>query len=462
MYLRPRGDLSHSAEAPSPGVRGLGVSGQEGAPGRDVEGYDVGAVRGRVCLRGNTVASSPPLLHLAEVLPDDPQYPSYEALHSMKEDFLKTPSPERVAFRHMNAVRKLWWHGTRLKNLRRILKEGLLPNGVSKVFNDEMGQAGMRSIKTFGGTYLTDNFMTAYSASGSGASRIIVGVTYESRSPHVMADEDDVLGMVDWTLGSNYDTIRSRSPWTPFWRRHLLSDREGAFRPDHLDEVSDIIGKADISKAVAKFLGYVFQKWPLAQRGYAARKSQVESAVTRLLRAQASHLIENEIVSNKSRRIKRLMKSLKYVETDETDPERVREMTNRIKKTLKAINNPPPRFRKTWAELKDATQEVSRLIPEMSGATDQPSMRHNIRTMDPIGYRGKNRILMVVEVKRGEGSDFPFYDLKFHFGSAHRKDFLSQYQKFMGGSYRVLDHNNKVLEEEYPPGAEAPELRSAS
>ena len=369
------------------------------------------------------------------------------------------------------AVRKLFWHGTATKNLRSILSQGLVPRG-KLVFDEDIGAAGQRSIKTFGGIYMTDNFMTAWSAASTATytaagvkggpvkSKVMVGINYETRSPNTLADEDDLMPLIERVAGRTYDDLQNyRSMWAPLWPHKSRSTREGAFNPNYLHQVAEVVERADLSAGVAKVLENVFGTWEKAERGYKARKQRVDAAIERLLRAHVAHLIENEIVSNRARRIKHIQENLERLPTDpwyEKNPEKLSAARERHKDTLNAIRNPPKLFTNTFPRMAAAAEEVSRLIPEMTGEASGWSMRHNVRTLDPIGYRGKNRIIMVVEHREPQDNQ-PYKDLIFHVGAQHYKAFTKEYEKYMGYSYRVLDRSGKVLDWSLNPRDEWPE-----
>jgi len=373
--------------------------------------------------------------------------------------------------RGKTAVRKLFWHGTATKNLRSILSQGLVPRG-KLVFDEDVGAAGQRSIKTFGGIYMTDNFMTAWSAattathaaagvrSGPVKSKVMVGITYETRSPNALPDEDDLMPLIERVAGRTYDDLQGhRSMWSPLWPYKSRTSWEGAFNPKYLPQVAEVVEGADLSAGVAKVLENVFEKWEKAERGYKARKPRVDAAIERLLRAHAAHLIENEIVSNRARRIKRVQESLERLPTDSWYAEHPEELPDAVKNyedELEAIQNPPKLFRNTFPNLAAAAEEVSRLIPEMTGEASGWSMRHNVRSLDPIGYRGKNRIIMVVESQEPKDL-YAYKDLIFHVGAQHYKAFIKEYEKSVGQTYRVLDRNGRMLDWSLNPRDEWPE-----
>jgi len=320
------------------------------------------------------------------------------------------------------ATRKQFWHGTATKHLRSILNRGLQP-GKKKVFDEEdEDRGGGRSIKTYGGIYLTDNWMTAYSASGTAArksvgiqsgpveTQLMVGVSYETRSPKVLADEDDVIGLAERVVG-----YAAYEMWqTGFGALFSQEDRApwgvpGNFNPARYKEIAKAIKTGNISKSVEEFMTLAVRRWPRIGGRYQRQKQRIDVAAEALLRAFAAHLMEAEIK--------------KY--TEEGAPK------------------PPALFRNTWKRLRDATDQFSQHVPEMSDPQES-SMRHNIRVMQPIEYQGKNKINMVVEIQDALGGS-KGTTLVFHYGAPHWPSFVAQYRSHIGGAFQVVDKSGRRL-----------------
>jgi len=86
------------------------------------------------------------------------------------------------------------YHGTGMQNLSPILSEGLVP-GRSLTYDEPLDYS---SIRSYGGIYLTKNIMTAYSSGtrniekgkSEKSKRVIVMVKIETKTPHIVIDED--------------------------------------------------------------------------------------------------------------------------------------------------------------------------------------------------------------------------------------------------------------------------------
>jgi hypothetical protein len=126
--------------------------------------------------------------------------------------------------------------------------------------------------------------------------------------------------------------------------------------------------------------------------------------------------------------------------------------------SLRLLHNPPALFKGTFAELNKATREVSALIPEMASASKDNWSRHNLRSMVPITYRGKNRILMVAEIQAPtEKGMWKYATIVFHYGEQKWREFIKPYSQRIGQTYRVVDAKGKLISWSLGSGDEWPE-----
>lgn len=88
------------------------------------------------------------------------------------------------------------WHGTSAGRMRTILSDGLIPNPKKRTWDETKGEReNLISLRSYGGIYLAENFLTAYGAAGNSNSnpndqRAIIGVKMETQSPSLILDED--------------------------------------------------------------------------------------------------------------------------------------------------------------------------------------------------------------------------------------------------------------------------------
>jgi len=108
------------------------------------------------------------------------------------------------------------YHGTGVQNLSVILSEGLNANA-DKLYDDEMEHG---SIRTYGGVYLTDNIMTAMSSAGKSSylshskEKGLIIVKIEDTTPHIVLDEDNFSNPA-YAIDSTSGYHLTASHWHP-------------------------------------------------------------------------------------------------------------------------------------------------------------------------------------------------------------------------------------------------------
>lgn len=374
------------------------------------------------------------------------------------------PDEGRVAARYMEAKRQLWWHGTSGKNLRSILKQGLIPTG-DLVFDVEIDpdRSGGRSLKTFGGIYFSSQWYTAYSSSGTanrksvgvrsgptGLSRVIIGATLDNRSPGIMLDEDDMLGGVESLMGRTFDDVlrKVRIP-EDFLDRWSGGLKPGSYGKGHRFLLED----ADYGDLPAKYLDKMLSKYPKLEGRVKRQRGALESAIRDLLAGYAAHLLEVGYHRNKDYQTKEIQESIERIPSvSYYDEDEKRDAIKVYEEQLKQHLADEREIKGSFQLLQNATNRLGRMMRE---ATEMPenAFRHNIRVMRPVTYRGKDRILMVAsiterdsQVWKDAGHFSSTSDIIFHYGAQHRKPFIDKYEDRVGGIARVLDASGKVLE----------------
>jgi|SaaInlV_165m_DNA_1040744.scaffolds.fasta_scaffold03031_4 hypothetical protein len=381
-----------------------------------------------------------------------------DAEWSYEGPFAPLPDEGRVAARYLEAKRQLWWHGTSGKNLRSVLKQGLIPTG-DLVFDVEVDpdRAGGRSIKTFGGIYFSSQWFTAYSSAGganrksfgviSGPtpySRVIIGATLDNRSPGIMLDEDDMLGGVERLMGRAFDDV-SRKVRLPedLVDRWSGGVKAGFYGKSHRFLLED----ADYGDLPAKYLDHMASKYPKLEGRVKRQRGALESAIRDMLAGYSVHLLEVWYHRYKDDQTKKIQG---YIESAgrRGSPDLVRQHEDELKQHLADERE----VKGSFQLLQKATNRVGQMMRE---ATEMPegAWRHNIRVMRPVTYRGKDRILMVAsitdrdsQVWKDAGHFSSTADIIFHYGAQQRKPFIDKYEDRVGGIARVLDASGKVLE----------------
>lgn len=120
------------------------------------------------------------------------------------------------------AVPTLYYHGTSTRFLRSILVHGLDPTQITKgVWTDKSaGTISVPSKQSFGGIYLSNNFMNAFAAASNasrdgkvGGNRLMVITAIQEKSG--IPDEDDYLSISSLTaeaIGNNHEHV-----WLSAW-----------------------------------------------------------------------------------------------------------------------------------------------------------------------------------------------------------------------------------------------------
>ena len=350
---------------------------------------------------------------------------------------MRQPSTIKVAQRWFEAKRAFYFHGTTADRLRQILKIGLLPagwKGVRLVY-DEAAEASVGGLSktTFGGVYLTRSMDTAeeyaYKAKeGGDTHEVLVMVTLESRSPGVLLDEDVLVSVVKDVIPLEYTFDLFRDSYKNPFADLLLPLKSKARGSDMLyvakyPEAVRTIESMNLSRDAMIIKLKLIAEFPKAERPIRRQEAKVEAAIIHLLKRQAIYLLSQGFDKDHKRSKK------------------------------------PPELRGAYEAWKDAIVALSRLIV---GAVDESKedWAAKIRYPRPITYRGKNRILCVVEYVHyyNEAADNETMTYKVWYGLEHYKAIVDPVKKVYRprgstAGYRVIDRSGRVLEQEATEGA---------
>ena len=136
--------------------------------------------------------------------------------------------------------RQIWYHGTKSKNLKSILSQGLIPDPKERAWNDDPdANSQSASRASYGGIYVTQNLMTAIGASTNrgyqrGDSQVIVCMELQSRS--LAADEDDIALIVNHPI-TGENVIDSQYTVTFFYWRGLKDQNDKYYQQSLADSV---------------------------------------------------------------------------------------------------------------------------------------------------------------------------------------------------------------------------------
>jgi len=385
------------------------------------------------------------------------------------------------------AERAIYWHGTSSTFLRDILKKGLDPNPKKRVFDDtdENRTRQTFSMKSYGGAYITKSANRSQPfASGArrkfGGNNLYVGLTFESRTPSALLDEDDVISKL-----SNASLLRMTGDfgdyqnWLgPILREHNLSANWRDFRFDEYAKVAELIDTHESAVDVAqKFIDALGEQRPEVRKQFRNSKNaaQILDLATEMVRAFALHLLERRWKGYNTRAIPDTEKRVQDVLDDitrktdnneEPEPWRYEGLTKYREELafLKSGKLPSPKMEGVFERLRNATNTFSKKLKTLSNpvgghwSTD----RHAIRIQEPVGFSGKNKILLIVEaiereskhkIKYSENYESPVrvVDFVVRYGSYDSPEFralLNDNKQSWGGPYRVID-KGKVIETEF-------------
>lgn len=348
-------------------------------------------------LDSKTAAGDPYLVHGDPIMMADER----EAAMLNK---LATPEAKTAA------PRSIWYHGSSIKNLRSILAQGLIPEPKNKNWADDPGATiTSPSRESYGGIYVTHNLLTAIGAPRDHyeEGREII-VCMELQPNTFFLDEDRVTGFLDRVFPhGNDNTWIAATTWLYLTKPGNESELE-RLRDAYVDRIIEQ-------------LNYAFK-----QRGQSIHPSLEKRLRTVIgdcfvpaLGRKAAHAIQHESDYE-------YKKFYTHVFGDAT------------------WNSVPPKPGPFWtvqegeSRFREAADKVTRSLRALAVPSDnETSIMMTARVNMPIGYKGRNRILAVVEVIDGSKylkASNNIVKMILHYGSIP-EDFWEQWRQRMG--YKV-------------------------
>ena len=250
---------------------------------------------------------------------------------------------------------EIMYHGTSDKLAGAIMSEGLVPDR-TLVWDAARTKGEDRSRESYGGIYLTNNFMTAYGAALTakeqfGGNRMIVMVQAELRTPSILIDEDQ---LVDPRMAINTSMgINANDWWYCQWA------------------ANDFLG---IDKVVEAYLDILSKNSNEEIKPGFEDPRQLEAlrpAVREFI--MSSTMREVAIVINQERSFN----------------------------SFNSITHKYPQFAEmdlsvAESEYRTVANELMRKISFTANNTRYFS--HNVRTMEPISFSGRNKIILVARI----------------------------------------------------------------
>lgn len=283
------------------------------------------------------------------------------------------------------ASKEIFYHGTasgyKDHLLKRILKEGLIPDPKRKVWSDKQHSTEDyaywqgREKESLGGVYFSTDpsRITTYMLTAArklGGDEVAIIAQLEMRSPDITIDEEALFGYyraaVAEYIEQHYDNkiVRPDTEALPRYLANMDIDWE---------DVARWFIEAKLKKGV-------LQAWPNIPE---QRIEMITPLLAQALRWQAEFLMASYYVKRKG------WSKTDYIEYGEQDPE---EALQRYRTLTEAVLQ---KFR----ELAQVPETKSQYY---SGG-------HEVRMTEPVNYKGANKILAVLLVRDPRDANNPYY-----------------------------------------------------
>lgn len=309
---------------------------------------------------------------------------------------------------------ELMYHGTSDTLAGKILSEGLVP-GRAEVWDAEKTKEDVRSRASYGGIYFSNNFMTAYSAARTacekfGGKRLIVMAYLQNRTPSMRIDEDH---LPDPRQAFNAAFHVAANNWFYMqWYANNMYD---------IDKVVD---------AYLQDFGAYGEDIKLQERGSERQREAIRPYVLELIKAMGQQETAIAVKQEKSQTYSNVLYEFpQLANLDVTKAESdYRQAVNILTQKAKFLN------------VKDTKRYV-----------------YNIRSLEPISFSGKNKIVLVgrvhssspalrsgLEPMRVEGKYYETFEILYGNDSGAIAKVSQDLVERIGGSLKIYDQNGKV------------------
>lgn len=295
----------------------------------------------------------------------------------------------------------IMYHGTTTEFLRSILKNGIVPNPSKKRWDTDELHQGSFSRASLSGSYWTTNLMTAVSASSNttrkfGGSSLVVIAQIAQQSAY--ADEDNLNSDIFWAL----------------------------------QDVMKILHPGIRSDFVLPIASDLWDNPPDSEQHKKARKIFKDTLHKSLAKDFDLHTINDSFLDELLDAI--VMRSVVWEQHHGMQLDRW-------------INNVPPLL-PTTQEIEDKLQILrEKLTRTYRKTTMDTGFSPSLRITLPVGYSGANKILNILEYRKGywetdENGEKKYHTLPLilHYGSQSLPDdFMRQYRERIGEFPGLVD-----------------------
>ena len=313
------------------------------------------------------------------------------------------------------APKSIWYHGTSLKNLQSIMSQGLVPEGTEKVWADDPDASiTAPSRQSYGGTYVTQNLMTATGAPNTEDKKARGGclVVIMELQPNTMyLDEDNVTGV----LGAPIKHLSDNTFHVLCY--YLAATQEGAAETWQ----QEIEGMRD------DYIGKCLTQWgsKFAERGMSFHPE---------LKKELEKLLPSVWLAAVTRAAGHVKDNYAYIRSwDQVFYGTPKE------KQRPDMNTVLPDGAEGEAAFREAAEKVTRTLrllarPSTESSKNQLYNMNTSRVNEPIGFSGSNHILAIVEIRDRQTPA----QMILHWGTIP-PDFFSQWNTKFGSKYEVTD-----------------------
>jgi len=306
------------------------------------------------------------------------------------------------------ASKKIYYHGTSIKFLRSILKQGILPTTEEGVwrnaYKEEDTHVLSPSKKSLEGSYWTTSVINASSYANAakrklGGNPLFVAANIETRT--AFPDEDDFLSIISRGMsrlwGEDANTSGSERAWVEVYYSILFNKKDG--------------------KNAIKYWRDTFVQWlkdiyPDNKYITVEYTKILDRLLITELRRRISYIDDFQYKSLVARTIDYFIYPNKVdwetIEKKYPKPKSIDEETNRRK----------------YVDL--LSQKLKKLV-------DRDKFNPTLRITKPVAYNGSNRIIMLLEDIEGDNYNHTF---KVHYGKIP-PEFLKSWKELIGGNFEV-------------------------
>lgn len=325
--------------------------------------------------------------------------------------------------------RGIWYHGTTTKHLNSIMKNGLIPDPKEKGYGSGYsGNTSRPELVSYGGVYLTNNLGKASLAATSVASQqgrkynpVIVVMEVQPRT--LIADEDDITTRVSQVNPTDLINSAQVASWI------LMAVKYSLKSPNLSDQ-----SKQEMIQWVKK-----------AKQTYIERSmSKLGYMITRSETQKLHRELENKLISAlENMWMPAVERATAYFEKEHGQYWRQSWLKNLRQYTgnedIQRENMPlPPSAKESEAVFRQHVDGLTRLIKKH---LQQKDRWLSARSMQPIGFKGSNRIVAIVEEVLGDDKKSA---MRVRYGKPP-KSFLDAWRENIGDIQYIEDQKPRII-----------------